>query len=51
MNHAGDNWIRDEKLPTSGVLEKPGPVSAAAAAAISEQETCLCFGFIPHVYV
>ena len=50
MNHAGDNWIRDEKLPTSGVLEKPGPVSAAAAAT-SEQETCLCFGFIRHVYV
>ena len=45
MNHAGDNWIRDEKLPTSRVLEKP------SAAATSEQETCLCFGFIPHVYV
>ena len=50
MNHAGDNWIRDEKLPTSGVLEKPGPASAAAAV-ISEQETCLSFGFIRHVYV
>ena len=36
MNHAGDNWIRDEKLPTSRAGETR---ARAAAAATSEQET------------